>query len=264
MKITFLGTSHGISEPDRFTSANLFEIGDRFYLMDAGAPVLKLMRSVGVDLKKLGGIFITHSHADHYLGLVELVNQIECFNEFAGVKIKIYAPERFPFYEMREFLFGKASREVTDFSVHRGGSRKSDGGEGNRVECEIYKPGVIFDDGCVRVSAIATKHFYDSHSLLIEAEGKRVLYTGDLRPDLSDIPPLVFDTHTDLIITEAAHPLLNEVKITDIVRRFDTDRVVITHICPFRNTPEMIDSLTEAVADLYPLKAVCDMDILEL
>lgn len=264
MKITFLGTSHGISEPDRFTSAILFEIGDKFYLMDAGAPVLKLMRSLGVDMNRLGGIFITHSHPDHYLGLVDLVNQVECFNQFAGVKIRIHAPERFPFYEMREFLFGKASREVTDFSVHRGGNRKSDGGEGNRVECEIYKPGVIFDDGNVRVSAIATKHFYDSHSLLIDAEGKRVLYTGDLCPDISDIPPLVFDTHTDLIITEAAHPALSDEGIISTFRRFDTDRVIITHIYSVRNTPGIINGLAEAVSDLYPLRAANDMDVIEI
>ena len=184
MKITFLGTRHGITERDRFTSSILLSVGEKNYLIDAGAPIIKLLKERDVDFKSLGGIFITHSHPDHYIGLVEFTNQLELFNEFSGVKVKIYAPSGFPFYEMREFLFGKGSREVTDFSVARGGSRKADGGEGNRVECEFYPDGDVFDDGNVKLTSIPTKHFRDSHAFLVEAEGKRILFTGDLRHDL--------------------------------------------------------------------------------
>ena len=264
MKITFLGTSHGITERDRFTSSILLSVGEKNYLIDAGAPIIKLLKERDVDFKSLGGIFITHSHPDHYIGLVEFTNQLELFNEFSGVKVKIYAPSGFPFYEMREFLFGKGSREVTDFSVARGGSRKADGGEGNRVECEFYPDGDVFDDGNVKLTSIPTKHFRDSHAFLVEAEGKRILFTGDLRHDLIDFPTVAFDTHTDLIVTEAAHPLLNSPKIIDVFKQLKTSRVLITHVCDFRNTPEAIAELTSALAPLYPAEAVTDGTVVEI
>jgi len=39
MKITFLGTSHGYAEKNRFTSSTLIETAGHSYILDAGAPV---------------------------------------------------------------------------------------------------------------------------------------------------------------------------------------------------------------------------------
>ena len=258
MKIKFLGTSHGITEKERYTSSILITVGEKHYLIDAGAPIMKLLKESNVDFKKIGGIFITHSHSDHYLGLVEFMCQLELFNEFSGVSVTVYAPEKFPFYPMREFLFGKDSREVTDFSVKRGGSRREDGGEGNRLKCEFYPDGAFFDDGNVKVTSIPTKHFYDSHAFLLEAEGKRVLFTGDIRHDLIDFPTLAFDTHLDLTVTEAAHPILNDKKTVELFGKIQTERMLITHICDFRNTPDMIAELTAALSHRFPVSAVTD------
>ena len=258
MKITFLGTSHGIAEADRFTSSILLTVADKNYLIDAGAPIMKLVRERGVDLKTLSSVFITHSHADHYLGLVEFTNQLELFNEFSGVKVKIYAPEFLPFYKMREFLFGEGSEKEIDFSVKRGGSRREFLPDGNRVECEFYPDGAFFDDGNIKVTSIPTKHFRDSHAFLVYAEGKRILFTGDLRHDLLDMPEAAFAEKLDLIVTEAAHPLLNSEPIINIFRKIKTKKALITHICDFRNTPDMINALKTAVSDLYPLEAVTD------
>lgn len=39
----------------------------------------------------------------------------------------------------------------------------------------------IFDDGYLKVTAIPTQHCPDSHAFFVEAEGKAVLFTGDLK-----------------------------------------------------------------------------------
>ena len=39
MKITFLGTSHGYAEANRFQSSALVEVRGKSYIIDAGAPV---------------------------------------------------------------------------------------------------------------------------------------------------------------------------------------------------------------------------------
>ena len=262
MKIHFLGTSHGIAERDRFTSSIAVQVAERVYVIDAGAPIMKLLLDKNFTPADVAGIFITHSHCDHYLGLVEFMNQVECFREFEGVKIKVYAPELFPFKKMREFLFGEETEGVF-IPPKTGGSRRKDDGEGQRVGCEFYSSGEIFNDGNVRISAIKTMHMADSHAFLFEAEGKRVLFTGDLRPDLTDFPEIAFSEKLDLVVTEAAHPMINADNTINTFSKVLSERLVITHVCPFRNTPEVF-SEAKAKLDSRSITPVTDGDIIEL
>ena len=62
MKITFLGTSHGITEKNQFCSSALISTGGKHYLVDAGAPVLTLLKNHDIPLTDVAGAFITHSH----------------------------------------------------------------------------------------------------------------------------------------------------------------------------------------------------------
>ena len=43
MKITFLGTSHGVPAADRYCSSAMIEVNGSVYLIDAGAPVIDLL-----------------------------------------------------------------------------------------------------------------------------------------------------------------------------------------------------------------------------
>ena len=39
MKITFLGTSHGVPAADRYCSCTMLEVNGAHYFIDAGAPL---------------------------------------------------------------------------------------------------------------------------------------------------------------------------------------------------------------------------------
>ena len=266
MKITFLGTSHGIAEANRFTSSILITTKSKSYLVDAGAPIMKLTREAGVNISDIGGIFITHSHADHYMGLVEFMAQVDNFKEFEGAKITVYAPKNFPFTEMREFIFGKDAVNDIRKSKKIGGSRpKANDTEGYRVNCTYYADSdVIFDDGELKVTSIPTVHVEDSHAFVLEADGKRVLITGDLRCDLADFPKTAFEEEHDMIITEAAHPMLDSEPIISLLSKCKTKKLVITHICDWRNTPEIIESLKTKLNRNTTTVAVNDGDSFEI
>ena len=74
MKITFLGTSHGVPGADRYCSSALVECGDNAYLIDGGAPVADLLIRYGVPYEKLKAVFTTHIHSDHTIGLLHLMS----------------------------------------------------------------------------------------------------------------------------------------------------------------------------------------------
>ena len=261
MKLTFLGTSHGITEKDRYTSSTLVSVGGKHYIIDAGAPIMKLLQEKDVDFADIGGVFITHSHGDHYMGLVEFTNQIEVFARFQGLKINITAPELFPFAEMRKFLFG--DEEDGGINIKKaGGSRSPDEGMNPRVTCTKYTAGKIFEDENIKITAFKTKHFTDSHSLLIEAEGKKVLFTGDLRHDLIDFPFEATEGGDDLVIMEAAHSLFDSEIAINTFKKIDTKRMLVNHIYVVRNTPEMV-ATADASVD-YPISIVNDNDVFEI
>lgn len=74
MKITFLGTSHGVPEVNRFCTSVLLESGGKHYLIDAGAPISDLLIRNKVAFKDISAIFITHLHGDHVDGLVQFAD----------------------------------------------------------------------------------------------------------------------------------------------------------------------------------------------
>jgi len=84
----------------------------------------------------------------------------------------------------------------------------------------------------LKVTAYMTKHCEESYALLLEAEGKRVLYTGDLSskhgPEY-DFPRAVLDSKVDLLICEGAHfPATRYMPIFEDCENIS--RIWITHI----------------------------------
>ena len=249
MKITFLGTSHGITEKDRYTSSTLLSVGNKNYLIDAGAPIMKLLQENSVQFNTLSDVFITHSHADHYIGLVEFTHQIESFKQFDGVHVTIHGPELFPYDRMREFLFGGGDLH----SKNLGGNRHETSDAEKRIEFEKYSEGEVFNDSELKVTAYKTKHFLDSHSLLVEAEGKRILFTGDLRHDLLDFPYPALEGGVDLIVMEGAHAKLNSEKILSVLGALNVKRMIINHIYEGMNSEEDFEALKKSLSGAYPV-----------
>ena len=68
-----------------------------------------------------------------------------------------------------------------------------------------YAAGVVYEDEHLHLTAIPTQHCANAYAFQVEAEGKKLLFTGDLcRPDV-DFPAVAFETELDLIVCELAH-----------------------------------------------------------
>jgi ribonuclease BN (tRNA processing enzyme) len=259
MKIRFLGTSHGFNEPGRFCSSAVVSTGGRHYVIDAGAPIMGLLATYGYAYTDLGGIFITHTHQDHYGGLPEFVNQIEGFGCFAAVRVNVYVPQEFPVGKLFMYLFddpsGKAGR------IPGGTESKDQTGPRVSFVCYPDKESMIFDDGSVKVTAVPTQHCAHSHAFVIEAEGRRVVFSGDLRSGFPDYPAVLTDPgagRTDLLIIEGAHTRLDSEESIALFRRTGTGRLIVNHCYHRLNPGSVIERLRGELADLYPVDEAFD------
>lgn len=245
MKITFLGTSHGIAEKNQFCSSTLITIGKKYYLIDAGAPIMTLLKNHDVAYEDIRGIFITHSHEDHFMGLVEFTFQINNFNCFKHVHIPVYVPDAQRYHEMFRFLFGK--EEFT-----------------GRLEYQVYDDGVIFDDGILKVTSIPVGHYVNAHAFLLEAEGKKVVFTGDLKDDLSDYPKVILERDCDLVVMEGAHNTLDDDHIIGVLKQSQCRKMLINHCYGVRNTLKVLKNFKEKIADKFEVDFAYDAMCIEL
>lgn len=191
MKITFFGTSDGIPRPGHYCACTLIEIGSSLYLVDAGAPVVDLLLSRGYHPNNLRAFFNTHGHGDHFDGLLNLLDLSNWAYKEASYDVLL--PEK---------AIGDALVNVIEVASRR--EFASD-----RIRISEYAPGVIYDDGTLRVTAIPTRHCEPkpSYALLLEGDGKRVLLTGDLSQWLAkgDFPEIILSEELDLVVCEMAH-----------------------------------------------------------
>ena len=69
-----------------------------------------------------------------------------------------------------------------------------------------------------------------SFAYLCEAEGKKLLFTGDLNRNCLDIPEIAFTEELDFMVIEAAHFRLTERE--NVFKRVKTKNMVIGHFAP--------------------------------
>lgn len=71
-----LGTGAALAARGRYPTAQLLNIQEALYLVDCGEGTQERLRSAGINFLKIGHIFISHLHGDHYLGLQGLISSM--------------------------------------------------------------------------------------------------------------------------------------------------------------------------------------------
>ncbi len=194
MKVTLLGTGTPGKDPNRFQSSALVEVGSDLLLFDTGRGAVHQMYQAGVDVGRVGPVFITHHHVDHINDLYDVI--FSTANQGRDVALPIYGPpgtqqivdallngvyardNRFRIEEEREIHRHGQSRHrryetIHDVVVHEIGSGVAAEGDGWRVISDYVLHGEFphapdFDWHCL--------------GYRIEAQDQAVAISGDTVP----------------------------------------------------------------------------------
>ena len=243
MKVTFLGTSHGVPSAIRHCQSILLEIGEAAYLFDAGAPVADLLTRRGIPFDRIKAVFFTHMHADHTAGIHQFLSLSSWYYRTCSYDVFITDPHYVDAFRMLH-------KELAE----------------DRVRLHAFDgAGEVFKDENITVTAVATRHMERSYAYVIDsADGKRLIITGDLHQnDAADFPQIAKDEPSDAIICEQAHFTMET--IFEHLRVCPTKQVWMTHVAHHYETS--IVKLRAAEADHtlpMPMHAVDDGDVYEI
>lgn len=194
-QILFLGTAGGPPlRAERSEPSTLLIVDGREYLIDCGIGTARRMTRAGIDSQDVKTIFFTHLHADHDLGLADVMA-----NDFAEVAENA-AAERFDIYgppqtrELVDSAFKYVSVGFRPFAAENPAiQRRRDGSFPDPfVAHEFNRNGVIFQDDKIRVIAAQNSHYalmaptdrrqLRSYSYRIETPHGVIVFTGDTGP----------------------------------------------------------------------------------
>lgn len=188
MKITFLGTSHGVPEANRKCSCAMIEIGQSRYFIDMGAQAIEHMITHNIPIESVKAVFVTHMHGDHTYGLVSFADLCSWYFRKSNPVFVLPEPLKENINCLNAWL-------------------KCNGTELRDFDFRPVEEGLFYQDENIKISAFKTQHTNMSYSFVLEAEGKRVLFSGDLsvKGPQEDFPVSVFEKPVDLAICECAH-----------------------------------------------------------
>jgi ribonuclease Z len=73
-RVTILGSSSALPTSERFPTAHLLNVNERFFLIDCGEGTQMQLRKYRIRLGKIHHIFISHLHGDHVFGIFGLLS----------------------------------------------------------------------------------------------------------------------------------------------------------------------------------------------
>lgn len=203
MNLTFLGTCSGTEPmPGRHHTSFAVETGGRLYIFDAGESCSHTAHTLGLDLLQVRAVFISHPHIDHIGGLPNLL--------WTMVKLDTRLTDRTHGLGDRKADLYLTSERVWEAVRAVLGAASPDTEPYIPAVPHYYGDGLIFRDGHMCVHALHNTHLghpapdqpWRAFSFRIEAEGKTIVYSGDIG-HVSELEPLL--DGADLVLMETGH-----------------------------------------------------------
>lgn len=239
-EVCTLGTASGLPAPHRFGQTIVVtrhdeESGDSHFILDTGDGASSLLMRNGFDHRRIHGIFISHMHADHHTGLAQVLKT--CMHLRKQDELVIFAPDEgiaaFKAYFDASYLFeewfGFPIRWVPLSGLSEQGADLYGGGT-----LRAYPNAHL---NWVREEIVdyprlhAQVHTFESYSAVYDADGYRVVYSGNLDgpKGMDEMDPYI--EPCDILIAELAH--VDPTELGRSIAGRDIGQTVVVHFNPY-------------------------------
>ncbi|MFZ3340600.1 MAG: MBL fold metallo-hydrolase [Terriglobales bacterium] len=182
-RVVVLGTGTPVPDPERSGPAVAVVVNGRAYLVDCGAGIVRRAAAAfqedgikALDDTSLNIVFITHLHSDHTLGYPDLI-----FTPWVMGRtetLQAYGP-----HGLKSMTNHIERAWAEDVRVRREGLEQANA-TGYKVDVHEIKPGVVYRDENVKVTAFLVKHgiWKEAYGYAFETKDRKIVISGDTAP----------------------------------------------------------------------------------
>jgi ribonuclease BN (tRNA processing enzyme) len=211
-QILFLGTAGGPPlRIDRSEPSTLLIVNGRKYLIDCGIGTARRLVEAGIESNQIKTIFFTHLHADHDMGLADVMaNDFFTRQSWAAADpINIYGPPQTK--QLVDAAFQFILVGIRPFAA-AGSATDRDRLANPFISHEFARGGLVFQDDNIRVTAVENSHYvliplqrrsaFKTYSYRIQTPDGVIVFTGDTGPSGAIAE---FAKGADVLIAEASY-----------------------------------------------------------
>jgi ribonuclease Z len=175
MRVTLLGTGTPFPNAERFGSAILVEVAGKRLLFDCGRGVVIRLTQAGVSPKDIEGLFLTHLHSDHVVGIPDL--WLSGWFLGRSKPLRIWGPKgtsSMAKHLAQAFAFDIRIRQAAPDPLPA---------EGVEIDAKEIEQDEIYNDGSTRVSAFLVDHgtVNPAFGYRVDSAGHSVVISGDTK-----------------------------------------------------------------------------------
>ena len=181
--VVMLGTGNPGIDPDRSGPATAIVVNGSAYLVDFGPGVVRRAKSAvlareikALEPTNIKVVFATHLHSDHTAGYADLI--LTPWVQRRTTPLEVYGPEgiaAMTTHLLEAYRVDIEARISPDGTV---GETK----EAYKVNAHEVRPGIIYKDNNVTVTAFQGKHVPPDFGYRFETRDRTIVISGDTGP----------------------------------------------------------------------------------
>jgi ribonuclease Z len=287
INITFLGTGAAIPNLKRHPAAILLQYGSDYLLFDCGEGTQLQMEKVRVSPMKIKNVFITHWHADHFAGLLPLIETLHLSRRERP--LEVYGPEASRFIdaliELSYWGIGfriipkecgekdiekivetdlydiysirvKHSVPAVGYCFQEKDHWNIDIKKAEKFGLSGRKLRTIKEDGKIKIGDKTVK----LEDIAVKKTGRKIVYSGDTEIcktllEFSKNADILIHDCTFVEMPEEGRPHSTAVEVAKLAKKYKVKKLILTHISRrYRTNREVLEAVKPIFKDAIVAK----------